>query len=49
MNYYDNEEEFVEEVVPYYEDEDDEDGGFVEVNDDAYWDVYFTPVVDVVD
>ena len=40
MEYY-SEPEDVEEVMPYYEDDGD-DGGYIEVNEDDYWDVYFT-------
>lgn len=42
MEYYpEPEPEYVEEVMPYYEDDED-DGGYIEVNEDDYWDVYFT-------
>jgi hypothetical protein len=39
---YDEEEEVQSELMPYYEDDED-DGGYIEVNDDSYWDVYFEP------
>ena len=37
------EEEVQSELMPYYEDEEDEGDYYTEVNDDAYWDVYFDP------
>ena len=40
MEYY-SEPEYVEEVMPYYEDDGD-DGGYIEVNEDDYWDIYYT-------
>jgi hypothetical protein len=38
----DDGEEVQSELMPYYEDEEEEDY-YIEVNDDAYWDVYFDP------
>ena len=37
------EEEVQSELMPYYEEEDDEGDYYIEVNDDAYWDIYFDP------
>ena len=37
------EEEVQSELMPYYHDEEDEWDYYVEVNDDAYWDIYFDP------